>query len=70
MLTKLLRVLGPSGFDFEDVAIFTNIMSNALIKIIREESRAEAWEAESIAEALGVKPEEIFPHYTPDEDDD
>ena len=33
MNIKLLRALGKSGFDFEDVAIFTGIWSNALVKI-------------------------------------
>lgn len=69
MNTRFLRALGSSGFDFEDIAIFTKIMSNSLAKIIREERRAEDWEVELIAEALGVEPEEIFPYYTPEDDD-
>ena len=70
MNRKLLRALGKSGFDFEDVAIFTGIWSNALVKIIRGERVPDVGEQELIADVLGREPEEIFPNYSPDDDDE
>ena len=61
MNRKLLRALGKSGFDFEDVAIFTGIWSNTLVKIIRGEIVPDIEDQQTIADILDCKVEELFP---------
>jgi DNA-binding XRE family transcriptional regulator len=61
MNKNLIRALGKSGFDFEDVAIFIGIFSNNLVGIIRGEVAPDESTKHKLAEVLDCKVSDLFP---------
>jgi hypothetical protein len=58
---NLIRALGKSGFDFEDVAIFTGIFSNLLVGIIKGEVTPDDATKRKLAEVFDCKVSDLFP---------
>jgi lambda repressor-like predicted transcriptional regulator len=56
-----VRAIARSGLDFEDVAIFSGILSSVLVKNIQGKAALDKKTMERISDILGVPVEEIWP---------
>ena len=61
---RLVRAIAKSGLDFEDVAIFSGILSTVLVKNIQGKAELDKKTMERIADILGEPVEMIWPEET------
>ena len=57
----LIRAIAESGFDFEDVAIFSGILSNHLVKMCHGNETADDDLKKRIATVVGKPVLQVFP---------
>ena len=67
---KLLDALRESRFSIEEISGLTKIPEIILYKIFSGDEKAGDAGCARIAMVLGCAPEEIFPYYTPESDDE
>jgi lambda repressor-like predicted transcriptional regulator len=58
---NIIRAIARSGLDFEDVAIFSGILSTALVKDIQGKAALDNKARKRVADVLDVPVEEIWP---------
>ena len=57
---KLVKAIAKSGLAFEDIAIFSGIFANELVKMVQGGTVPEKEIQRRIATVLDQKPEELF----------
>lgn len=67
---KLLNAVRESRFSIEEISGLTHIPEIILYKIFSGEEKPGDAGCERIATVLGCAPQEIFPYYNPEDDDD
>jgi hypothetical protein len=58
---RLVRAIAESGLDFEDVAIFSGILSTALVGCVQGKATLDQETMGRIADVLGKSVEELWP---------
>ena len=58
---RLVRAIAESGLDFEDVAIFSGILSTVLVKCVQGEAALDQETKGRIADILGKSVGELWP---------